>query len=248
MATKKKPTGRKQAGARKAKARAGAKGKAKKTKAKAPPKKAAAAKRAKPRAAAAKAKPRAAAKAKPRAVAKRPAAKAPARPRRAAPPRELAEITMPSPPPSVLPVRSTTTLVQTVELPALPGEVYRAYLDSATHARFTGGGAQIDARVGGRFTAWDGYIAGSTLELVEGERIVQAWRTSEWPEGYDDSRLEITLAPAAEGSGTKLTMVHEGVPSAQAKALEQGWIDHYWTPLRRYLAGDPTTSDLPVTG
>lgn len=131
-------------------------------------------------------------------------------------------------------VRSTTTLVQTVELPAAPAYVYRALLDSEQHSKFTNGGAKIDPSVGGRFTAWDGYISGANLELIEGQRIVQSWRTSEWPDDYDDSRLEITLAPST--TGTKLTMVHDGVPSSQAASLEQGWIDHYWEPLRKFFA------------
>lgn len=132
--------------------------------------------------------------------------------------------------------RSTTTLVQTVEIAAPPTDVYAAYLDSAKHAKFTGGGAKIDARVGGRFSAWDGYITGTTLELEPGRRIVQAWRTSEWPDGFDDSRLELTLAKSARG--TKITMVHENVPSAQAPAYEAGWVEHYWEPLRRYFGDD----------
>jgi uncharacterized protein YndB with AHSA1/START domain len=132
--------------------------------------------------------------------------------------------------------RSTTTLVQTVEVAAAPSDVYAAYLDSAKHAKFTGGGAKIDARVGGRFSAWDGYITGTTLELTPGRRIVQAWRTSEWPEGFDDSRLELTLAKSPRG--TKITMVHENVPSAQAAAYEAGWVEHYWEPLRRFFGDD----------
>jgi uncharacterized protein YndB with AHSA1/START domain len=135
---------------------------------------------------------------------------------------------------SAQPVRSTVTLVQTHEFAAAPAFVYRALMDSEQHAKFTGGGAQIDPDVGGRFTAWDGYITGRNLELIEGERIVQSWRTSEWPDEYDDSRLEISLAPSA--TGTKLTMIHDSVPSSQAAALEQGWIDNYWEPLRKFFA------------
>jgi uncharacterized protein YndB with AHSA1/START domain len=148
---------------------------------------------------------------------------------------ELSEVYEESPLAAATPVHSTTTLVQTVEVPAAPAYVYRAFLDSEQHSKITGGGAKIDARVGGKFTAWDGYISGTNLELVEGERIVQSWRTSEWPDDYDDSRLEITLAPSPSG-GTKLTMVHDNVPSSQAASLEQGWIDNYWEPLRKFFA------------
>ena len=42
-------------------------------------------------------------------------------------------------------------------------------------------------------TAWDGYVAGGNLELKPFHRIGQSWRTSEFPEGVPDSRLEIEL-------------------------------------------------------
>jgi hypothetical protein len=50
-------------------------------------------------------------------------------------------------------------------LPAEPLEVYRAWLDSAGHTAFTGAQAEVQAQVGGRFTAWDGYIEGRTLQM-----------------------------------------------------------------------------------
>ena len=65
-------------------------------------------------------------------------------------------------------------------LPAPPEAVYHAWLDSAAHTAMTGGAAKIAGRVGGRFTAWDGYISGKTLALTPGARIVQSWRTSEF--------------------------------------------------------------------
>ena len=41
-------------------------------------------------------------------------------------------------------------------LPAGPERIYRAWLDSAEHAAFTGSPAYIEPDVGGAFTAWDG--------------------------------------------------------------------------------------------
>ena len=70
----------------------------------------------------------------------------------------------------------------TTILPANPERVFLAWLDSAEHAAFTGSLAQIEPFVGGRFTAWDGYIQGATLELSPHTRILQSWRTTEFPE------------------------------------------------------------------
>ena len=83
--------------------------------------------------------------------------------------------------------------------------------------------------------AHGGYISGSFLELEEGFRIVQTWRTNMWPEGYEDSQLTLTFEPTDEGH-TRLTMEHERVPSEQASAYREGWEEYYWEPLRRYFS------------
>src|SRR5512143_1193608 len=66
-------------------------------------------------------------------------------------------------------------------LPATPVRVYGAWLDARQHAALTDGAATCDAVVGGAFTAWDGYIQGTNRELVPHSRIVQSWRTTEFP-------------------------------------------------------------------
>jgi uncharacterized protein YndB with AHSA1/START domain len=134
----------------------------------------------------------------------------------------------------VTPMRSTTTLIQTIDVNAPAEEVYRAYMMAPRHSEFTGGPAEIDARVGGRMSAWNGYIVGEFLEIDEGRRVVQTWRTTEWPEGYDDSKLELTFT--ATESGTRLTMVHSNVPSDQARRYDDGWKENYWEKLREYLS------------
>src|SRR5260370_947966 len=73
---------------------------------------------------------------------------------------------------------------------ASPERIYQAWLDSEEHTRFTGGKASVESGIGGRFTAWDGYIEGTTIELEPGRRIVQAWRTTEFPSERPDSRVE----------------------------------------------------------
>lgn len=73
--------------------------------------------------------------------------------------------------------------------PAKPADVFAAWLDSVAHGAMTGRGrAKIDPRVGGAHTAWNGYIQGETLELEPGRRIVQSWRTSEFPRHASRSR------------------------------------------------------------
>jgi uncharacterized protein YndB with AHSA1/START domain len=121
------------------------------------------------------------------------------------------------------------TLRQTVTLPAPPAAVYAALTDSRRHAAFTGSPARLPKKAGGSMRAYGGYISGKVLGLFPGRGLLQTWRTTEWPEGYQDSRLEIRLAPAWEG--TRLTMIHSAVPAAHAKGYAGGWRAFYWKPL-----------------
>jgi activator of HSP90 ATPase len=118
-------------------------------------------------------------------------------------------------------------------IPARAKQVYLAWLDSSGHSQMTGDPATIDGRVGGEFSAGDGYIRGRTLELEPFRRIVQAWRTTEFPEGSVDSRLEITLEEVK--GGTKVTLRHTGLPEGQGESYHQGWIDYYFKPMKAYF-------------
>jgi activator of HSP90 ATPase len=127
----------------------------------------------------------------------------------------------------------TTTITQKVVIPALPEKVYDALTNAKKHSEFTGGKATGNPVVGSRFTAWDGYISGKNLELEKGKKIVQEWVTTDWPQGYPPSKLELTFREV--GGKTELTMVHSDVPAEQEDELKQGWIDFYWEPLKTYF-------------
>jgi uncharacterized protein YndB with AHSA1/START domain len=128
-------------------------------------------------------------------------------------------------------------------LPAEPAAIYRAWLDARTHAAFTGGGAATSSpRIGGAFTAWEGYIRGTYLALEPGERIVHAWRTTDFPEAAPDSRVEVLLE--ATRGGTLLTVVHAQIPAGQEVDYQASWSDFYFRPMKKYFqaAGRPRPS------
>jgi len=127
-----------------------------------------------------------------------------------------------------------STIKQTALFDATPLQVYEAYVDPRKHAAFTGQSATGTAKIGGRFTAGDGYISGKYLALEKGKRILHEWTTTEWPEGYPSSILELTLK--AKGKKTELTMVHSKVPEEQVDYYAEGWKEYYWKPLQEYLA------------
>jgi len=125
------------------------------------------------------------------------------------------------------------TITQKVVIPAPPAEVFKAFVNPRVQAAFTGAAATGSARVGGRFTAWDGYISGVNRVVEPGRRLVQDWKTTEWPDGAGPSSVEFMFKPV--GGGTEVRLVHSNVPAAQADSYRQGWIDYYWEPLKAYF-------------
>jgi len=120
---------------------------------------------------------------------------------------------------------------------AEPREVYRAFLNAKIHSQFTGSKATGKGVVGGTFTAWDGYITGKNLKLVSGKRIVQEWRTTEFPEKYPGSVLDLTFR--SKKGGTQIIMIHSKVPATQTAKYREGWVSAYWEPLREYFHKTP---------
>jgi activator of HSP90 ATPase len=90
------------------------------------------------------------------------------------------------------------------------------------------------AKVGGRFTAWDGYIAGKNLRLEPQRRIVQSWRTTEFKQIDADSEIDVQLE--AVGKRTKITLRHSNVPEGHS-GYKTGWQTCYFDPMKAYFEG-----------
>jgi activator of HSP90 ATPase len=120
----------------------------------------------------------------------------------------------------------------TVTVNAKADKIYEAYLSSEGHTALTGSPARVDGTVDGDFSAWDGYIQGMFLELEKNKRIVQAWRTAEFPEEAEDSIVEILLEE--DHGKTKLTLKHTNIPEGQADDYKTGWEDFYFKPMREW--------------
>ena len=92
---------------------------------------------------------------------------------------------------------------------------------------------EISREAGGAFSIYGGYIVGRHIELVPNERIVQAWRVTNWNPGiYSIAKFELT----EQGLGSKLVFDHTSFPEGAGQHLAEGWKANYWEPLEKYLA------------
>jgi len=134
------------------------------------------------------------------------------------------------------PPAETVTIRQSEFIPATPSAVYDAFLNPKTHEAITGAGAVFERREGGKFSVGDGYITGKFLRLQNSRRIVQEWKTTEWPVNAPPSVLELRFMP--KENGTEISLVQTQVPANQAMRYRRGWTEHYWTPLKKYFNKD----------
>ena len=129
----------------------------------------------------------------------------------------------------------TTTIKQTETFAATPQKVYDLIIDEKKHAAFSGSPASMSGEVNGQFSVYDGYCTGHNLELIKGEKIVQAWHFAE--DGWPDDHFSIcTFLFEPEGNHTRLTFTQTGVPKHKAAALAEGWKEYYWDLMQAYLA------------
>lgn len=125
---------------------------------------------------------------------------------------------------------TTREIRHVVRFNAKPCAIYQALMNSKKHAAFTGAPAKIDAKIGGRFSAWGPHLRGVTVDLVKNKRIVQAWRALSWPKGhYSIATFELKRAKG----GTKLVFTQTGIPAKNARDINGGWKSHYWDLLKK---------------
>ncbi|MHA2424050.1 MAG: SRPBCC domain-containing protein [Candidatus Thorarchaeota archaeon] len=127
----------------------------------------------------------------------------------------------------------TEKLKLSIVLPTTPAEIYKTWMSTKGHSAMTGADAKVSPKIGGKFTAWDEYIEGTTEELEKNQRILQKWRTTDFPDDSPDSLVEIILESVEKG--TKITLIHTDIPKGQKESYKTGWKDFYFTPMKEFF-------------
>lgn len=130
----------------------------------------------------------------------------------------------------------TKNITQKILLSCSPQDAFDAWLDSKIHGEIIGTKAEIDPKIGGKFSLWDGEMTGKTT-AVDSKKltITQEWRDngSDWPVDYY-SVITVTFLPA-EDNKAELIFSQTGIPEEHAKDIEKGWQKFYWEPMKQYF-------------
>jgi len=121
---------------------------------------------------------------------------------------------------------------------ATPLEVFTYLTDGETFAAATGAAARLEAREGSAFWLFDARIEGRQIELVPGERVVQAWRFGEaHPDVWDPGVYSIVrFTMTEEGGRTRFVVDHGAIPAEWLEHIESGYPIFYAEPMTRYFA------------
>jgi uncharacterized protein YndB with AHSA1/START domain len=130
-----------------------------------------------------------------------------------------------------------------VDLPAPAEEVFRHLTDPVAMIRWMGQHAVLKAVPGGAFEVdIDGIpVRGQYLEIDPPHRVLVSWGVAgntDMPPGATE--VEFTLTPTPDG--TRLRLVHRGLPPSQQEMHAAGW-QHFLARLTIAAAGDDPGPD-----
>ena len=120
--------------------------------------------------------------------------------------------------------------------PCVPARVYELLTNGAKLAEVTGRSGKGGGSEGAAFSLFNEWLEGRQIELVPGERVVQAWRFRDWEPGVY-SVVRFTLR--REHEGTRLIVDHEAYPPAFHDHLATNWAPFYFEPMAKHFANRP---------
>ncbi|XP_001950637.1 activator of 90 kDa heat shock protein ATPase homolog 1-like isoform X2 [Acyrthosiphon pisum] len=124
----------------------------------------------------------------------------------------------------------TTTVVIDVVFQCSGEDFYNALTTPELVSAFTQQSVTFQTIKGGKFQLFDGNITGEFIELCPGKKIVQNWRTKQWPDWLYST---VTVTINQEEDHTKVRVALVGVPKSDEAITRQNWERYYFTPIKR---------------
>jgi len=125
-----------------------------------------------------------------------------------------------------------------IHIDAEPEIVFDYFTKPEALVQWMGDRVVLDPRPGGEFTLYfdDRCVQGRYVEIERPRRLVITWgRRGSREMPPFSSTLEVSFA--AEGNGTRVSMVHSGLPETEAPRHALGW-RHYLGRLQALGSGE----------
>lgn len=132
---------------------------------------------------------------------------------------------------------------QTYIIDAPPELVWQALTDPELISQWSGAQAEFNAEPGAEYKLWNGDIAGSVVEVVPVNRLVQTWKPNNWT--VEDSIVTFTLSPS--DSGTRVDLIHENVQDWDYAGTSEGWDIYYLGVIKKMLESQKPAAKKPAT-
>ena len=126
---------------------------------------------------------------------------------------------------------------QSILIAATPERIFRHFTDPNSIVAWMGDAAEVEPHAGGRFALRfaDRMVEGRYIVVDPPKRLVISWGrrgSPGFPPGM--STLEVDITP--EPGGTRVTIVHSGLPSHERSRHADGW-KHYLGRLTLVASG-----------
>jgi uncharacterized protein YndB with AHSA1/START domain len=139
-------------------------------------------------------------------------------------------------------------LVREILIDATPDTIWPYLTEADKHVEWEGTQVELDPRPGGIYrvlVAGQFQSAGEFVEVVPHERLVYTfgWEQEGNPISPGSTTVEVTLH--AEGTKTRLRLVHRGLPDEAVEPHIQGWTHYLDRLAQRAAGGDPGPDTRP---
>lgn len=144
----------------------------------------------------------------------------------------------------------TKAIEKVIRIEARPETVFKLLTDPQAYVRWKGKRAQLEPRAGGTFHVDfmndKDVVDGRFVEVIPSRRVVFTWGWKDNPVvPPGSSTVEIDLEP--EGEGTRLRLVHRGLPEEALPSHTEGW-DYFLPRLTNVAEGRPADSGMAHHG
>lgn len=118
-------------------------------------------------------------------------------------------------------------------LPCKPTRAMQLLTDPLLIRQWSGDDAVLEAKPGGRFEMFNGWVIGEVTACSENE-LAYTWKPADWTQDIGPTLVRFELSPEEED--TKVVVTHTGFPNEkEMESHKSGWTDFFFDPLEDYI-------------